>query len=143
MSKEQLQVVLATEKRGYKSGWSPVQFLARQVCKLQEELGELADLFENMPVADVPIFSTVNLNLDYIITQTGKKARKAFDRTAAWERVSSIDYEDVEQTKKELADLQVVLFNAAGAIEDITGQPFDIIQAAVEKAEADIKRGVR
>jgi hypothetical protein len=44
---------------------------------------------------------------------------------------------DIEQARKELADMQVVIFVAAQVLG------FDVLQAALDKSNSDIARGVR
>ena len=133
--KPQQKVAEATARRGYLDGWSDVQLLARQCAKLQEELAELAD--------------SIDLSGNYrdrylqnLIRDAGSAARVQFDAPRdRWG--SSIPPLRMDRIRQELADCQVVLFNAAYALERLTGQPFDIVEAAVEKATADIERGIR
>ena len=49
----------------------------------------------------------------------------------------------VEEAKDELADLQVVVFALADALAESSGEDFDVIQAALDKARGDVERGVR
>jgi NTP pyrophosphatase (non-canonical NTP hydrolase) len=140
MNTEQAQKLVfeATEKRGYREGWNDVQFLARQITKLQEELSELSYLVRDDG------FEEDETDLEYCIQRAGRQARSAFD--GVWFGYAALR-DQTEDTfanlRKEAADCQVVLFNIAAILELITFEPFDLVQAAVEKSKADIKRGVR
>ena len=74
------------------------------------------------------------------IRNAGASARWLFDSEEKW---VDQDVPEPEALAKELADLQVVLFCAAAALGELTGEPFDVVQAAREKATADVARGVR
>lgn len=130
----QAQVANATEERGYRDGWSDEQFLARQVVKLQEELGELS----------FPILRMPN-NLEMDIVELASLAREAFDNSD-WSEVY-FDYDEekngFEIIRDEAADCLVVLFNIAATIEKLTGTRFDLVEEALQKATSDIPRGVR
>lgn len=126
----QAQVADAVALRGYRSGWSAEQFVTRQVAKLQEELAEMAH------VAYLPS------PLDDMVTDAGACARSAFDDKGAWSSaLAKVD--DYEALRDEAADVMVVLLTLAEAIGEATNNPFDILSAALQKAEADTKRGVR
>jgi NTP pyrophosphatase (non-canonical NTP hydrolase) len=127
----QKAVAVATQQRGYRDGWTDEQFLARQIVKLQEELGEMA-----FPVWGVPH------GLMAEIENIRANAQEVFDLVdpAAWD---SVDIAFIEEMKSEAADCLVVLFNIAAVLEQMTGKKFDLVQEAVKKAEADINRGVR
>jgi len=136
--REQKAVADATVRRGYRKGWTNEQFLARQCAKLQEELAEI--------VQCVNVSGNRDIALHTAITYAGSVARKYFDDHDYWIWQSTITRkrkERIAQLKKEIADCQVVLFNMADAIGEITGEPFDLVGAAVEKATADIERGIR
>jgi len=129
----QQRVVTSVCNRGYLDGWTPAQLIARQICKLQEELSELSECVTPSPYLEGEAFH-------FHIQKTGVFARQLFDTREEW------GYEptaDVDALKKEAADLQVVLFCLAASIEELTRQPFDIVAAAVEKATSDEARGVR
>lgn len=105
----------AVEARGYRDGWTDEQFLARQVCKLQEELAELC-----RPIVDMPE------GLDDTIASTGSFARMAFDEIDKWHAVDMMAMARPtrgwqENMKKEAADCLVVLFNIAATLERISG----------------------
>lgn len=123
-------VAEAIRARGYRAGWTPAQFAARQVTKLTEELSELARYVE---VDD----------LDYVVwlwdlRDVGELAREAFDN-GSWDGV----VEDVERVKDELADIQVVVFVLADVLGEMSGGEFDVVKAAMCKSAKDISRGVR
>lgn len=116
--------------RGYAEGWTPDQMVCRQIAKLVEELGEaVAHLctmgeFLNHPVAfwaDAMDFAA-------------RRAKIHFDSKNTWDDVY---LDDLDALRTELADIQVVLFVAAHFLG------FDITQAALDKSNADVKRGVR
>ena len=115
-------------ERGYREGWTPAQFIARQVAKLAEELAELA-CHVRMPVA-----------LTRSIALLGLVARKCFDDESIWPKSTSCA---VWPTQEELADIQVVVFCIAEALGEASNKPFDVSEAALEKARADAIRGVR
>jgi NTP pyrophosphatase (non-canonical NTP hydrolase) len=129
MPNQQIEVYDAVIARGYMNGYNEYQMFARQVAKLQEELGELAEQV-NVP-----------LGLSLSIEVASARARQEFDRKRqSWGLEPDASF---AQIRKELTDLQVVLFCAACTLEQMTGEPFDIAEAAREKARKDIKRGVR
>ena len=126
----QKQVAENTVARGYRDGWTAEQFAARQVCKLVEELNELDGSFNNY-------FHSWRRDLN----NAAIDAKLFFDGDLG-------DWNDAklwtaQSAKLELADIQVVVFNLAQALAEITGEPFDVIQAAVDKSAADVTRGVR
>jgi len=127
--KAQERVARAVEERGYRDGWTREQFAARQVAKLCEELGELC-----IHVAqEVGGWIRYSKPWEMSLRNAAKRARQEFDG-GHWELATVID-EDA--AREELADLQVVVFALADALD------FDVVQAAVDKAEADVDRGVR
>lgn len=134
----QSKVYEAVKKRGYRDGWTPEQYLARQIAKMVEELIELKLTISIQHPGDSlsnpEWYHRLNINIQ-------QYARCAFDNygTGEW----FVDIHDLKQAKKEAADLQVVLFQIAEAIGEIDGKPFDVVQAAVDKAQKDIERGVR
>lgn len=132
----QRQVAESVAKRGYRDGWTAEQFLARQVCKLVEELAELT-----LTIAKVWPGGRLYWPWQQIIDKAGLAARLSFDDPAEWHDVAVMD---LAALKSEAADMQVVLFNIAAAIGELEGgQPFDVVQAAVDKATRDEARGVR
>lgn len=129
----QKRVYQAVEERGYRRGWDTGQFAARQVLKLGEELSELAAHFF-FPRTD---FYSANQEFD----KTGWLCKKIFDRG---ERLLGIRGANKEELiKSELADMQVIIFCLAEVLKQMTGEDFSVIDAALEKSQADIKRGVR
>ena len=68
------------------------------------------------------------------LLQASGSARLEFDRLDRW-----IDYRIFDETelKRELADLQVVLLS----MSEVLG--FDLLATALDKAQADVDRGVR
>lgn len=134
----QEQVAKNTADRGYRDGWTAEQFAARQVAKLTEELGELARYIAFGGLGSHSLAQRMTLHVDII--GTGDQARWNFDDQDGW---SICELGDMNIAKSELADIQVVVFNLAHALAEITGEPFDVVQAAVEKSAADVERGVR
>ena len=63
----------------------------------------------------------------------GRCAREDFDRKVLWDTVAINEV----PLRSELADMLVVLFTAAQALD------FDVVQAAIDKSSADVARGVR
>ena len=108
--------------RGYRDGWTAEQFLARQLCKFQEELGEA--------VGHV----TLNFVGWSLPPEAGRQSRQLFDLGYPWRKV---EIDDLDALRSELADMLVVLFAAAAALD------FDVVQAAIDKSSADVARGVR
>jgi hypothetical protein len=133
----QQQVAAAVAARGYRKGWTTEQFAARQVAKLMEELGELAEMF---------FLSTKcnreGNNLDNLIDGAATFAGERFDDPDDWAEARPIQG-TIRFAKKELADIQVIVFTLAQALSEIEGDPLDSAQAALAKAAADIGRGVR
>lgn len=121
---EQQEVYNFIDQRGYRRGWTAQQFVVRQVLKLIEEVAEAALLVsfddEIMPRAT--------------IDAAGSLARAAFDQMPPTAYAAVRDYDELAQ---ELADIQVVVFAMAQALD------FDVIQAARDKARLDVRRGVR
>lgn len=128
------EVAAAVTERGYRAGWTAGQFAARQIAKLQEELGELAELTATDAFYLKPWW------LPHV-REAARKCKWAFDSAEHWWKHAIIA--DVERAKEELADLQVVIFCLADALGEISGEPYDVVQAAVEKAQEDVERGVR
>ena len=125
---DQQKVYANTVLRGYRDGWTPEQFLARQISKLAEELAEV-------------VYCTRGLdtNLVLAILHAGAIAREQFDDKKYW----SDSIEIRPEIQSEIADCQVVVFNMAESLTEITGKMFNVSEAAVAKSSADTKRGVR
>lgn len=131
---EQAVVYEAVRERGYLDGYEPDALLFRQLLKLTEELGEAW--------AHVNSRSSGSLRAAAYMRSAAEEARHEFDKRDELSGYVHVQTQ-IDELASELADLQVVLFVAAQIIAQETGQPFDIVQAAVDKAEADVKRGVR
>ena len=125
----QKQVSDLVAQRGYQEGWTIEQFMARQVAKAAEELGEIALLI------------TMPEQLQAMIAATGRIAGVQFDRTEAWLRDVTSDAPD--RLAVEMADLQVVLLCMTEAFRRRYDEGFDVLQAALQKAARDVARGVR
>lgn len=118
-------------QRGYFDGWTLRQLFMRQLVKLLEEAAE-AFLSINWPAQ----FGRLR---EYTLL-VKNEARRVFDDKAYWIGVNEhIPAEAIG----EITDAQVVLCTAACAFEDESGRSFQLINSAVEKSKADIKRGVR
>jgi len=128
----QEKIYNAVVARGYHEGLSEQEFAAKQVAKLGEEFGELAELVRTVE----GYYSWWSVSVSSGVMD----CRTAFDTRHEWR---GMRIRNLENAKAELADVAVVVLLLAGTISRITGQPFDVVQAAVEKAEADIERGVR
>lgn len=115
----QQAVAAAIAARGYRDGWTADAFQARQIAKLQEELGELAQTFKGP-------FSLIDV--------AGRQMKQYFDSPRGWSGVSCLD---PEAARAELADVCVVALVLAEALG------FDVVQAALDKAQKDVPRGVR
>jgi len=140
----QRKVVEAVEQRGYRTGWNAEQFFARQIAKMQEELGELVRYVRDNRNLDICEES----DLEFYIKRASQKARQIFDQEEMW--IYAGIQQDDGITKKikceimsKLADMQVVLYVMAEAFSEITSEPFDIETTALVKATNDIERGVR
>lgn len=114
--------------RGYRDGWTVDEFVVRQLCKLTEELGEAIRCM----TPESAVYGRVD---DWIslIQDAGRCAREVFDDYEGWRYLFHLS----KYTPGELADMQVVLFAAAAALD------FDVVQAAIDKSSADVARGVR
>lgn len=139
----QKDIYEAVQKRGYVDPYSHETFIARQIVKLAEEVGEL---FENL---DVDLSATQEMQgLQGAVEAVRVLARTVFSDPDAWKPGSGIGLLDVrpvglKYVRKEAADAAVVLACLAEAIDRLDVQPFDLEQAALEKATADVERGVR
>ena len=130
---EQRAIYDAVAQRGYRYGWTAEQFAARQVCKLSEELCELNAGF----CLPEEYWRTLAPGSRYVFAGL-------FDDKAKWlEEPEGLEDCDIESAKDELADLQVVVMCLAEALGEICGEPFDVVRAALDKATADVERGVR
>lgn len=114
--------------RGYRDGWTAEQFVARQLAKLTEELAEVARQITPSTYEYCRLRDWLEALQD-----AGIAARLAFDERSEWIGLIHIS----RLAPAELADMQVVLFAAAAALD------FDIAQAAIDKSSQDVARGVR
>ena len=115
--------------RGYRDVWTAEQFVARQLAKMTEELSEaIRCMTPESAVYQGRVDDWIGL-----IQDAGRCAREVFDDHESWRYLFHLS----EYTPAELADLQVVLFAAAAALD------FDVVQAAIDKSAVDVPRGVR
>ncbi len=129
----QRAVYRAVEKRGYRAGFNVEQFFARQIMKLTEELAELALLVDWDE--DTRGFLT-------LLIYAGKEARRCFDMDMP-RRQRLLHHVNLEDAKKEIADLQVVVYCLAEALSERMGEPVDAERLALQKSRADVPRGKR
>lgn len=122
----QQDVYQAVRERGYVDGWTPEQFVARQVCKLQEELSELAGEVRG-----------TSMSTHLAMAAAGEVARVDFDDEDGWRDFSDGMFGYTPRAAAELADLVVVALVMAEALG------VDVLQAALGKARADVGRGTR
>lgn len=122
----QSDVYEAVEKRGYRGEWTAEQFIARNIAKLGEELAEASECVSSGALLD-------------LITPP-EVWKDVFDDDAPWEYV---EIDNLYKLKKELSDVAVVLFCLSEVVNEIDGGNFDVVKAALTKAQQDVKRGVR
>lgn len=116
--------------RRYTAGLTAEQLTARQVAKMLEEVCELAQHVEG--------FSG---QTDILIDALRCRARTEFDDLARWQNYGRV--RSFGGIKAELPDVGVTLANTAEALTWADEYAFDVMQAAVDKATADVARGVR
>lgn len=135
----QKQISENIRARGYYEGYKPVPLMARHVAKLAEELGELGDEFY------MGACGTLLEDFESNLRHTKIYAKLVFDNSD-WQSSSFLidpnEKETVSKIKKELADCLVVIMSMAQIVSDNFGE-FDVLQAALDKSERDIERGVR
>lgn len=120
----QRDVLGAVTARGYREGWLDQPFMARQVAKAVEELGELAALFD---------FGTGHWSWMREIQDAARDAREAFDaETMGW-----VDATAIGELVDEVADVMIPLL----CIAEVAG--FDALEAVRRKVMADVARGKR
>lgn len=129
----QQMVYTNVKARGYLDGHTTPVLLARQTCKLGEELGELAEHIHLGDDGQQPLWVNFLIN-------SGQVCRAAFDSARDWPHVQ---VRDMAAVKQELADAQVVLNVAGELASTLEAQPFDLQTAAVAKSGADVARGKR
>lgn len=120
----QRDVLGAVTARGYREGWTDQPFMARQVAKAVEELGELAALFD---------FGTSHWSFLSELAEASQDARNAFD-TESWAWVEATAMGDLAT---EVADVMIPLL----CIAEVAG--FDALEAVRRKALGDVSRGKR
>ena len=125
----QQDVAELVAQRGDREGWTPEQFIARQVAKLAEEVGELAQH------VDLPG------RLGPLIASTGTIARWTFDRDEMWCEHGTLCTSHALMA--ELADVQVVVFCLAEELARLTGEDYDVVERALVNVAADTMRGKR
>jgi len=104
------------------------QFATRQAVKLVEELSELsAGMGTSLPY-----------EMRRKLMLIGLPAREEFDHLGYSLHASAWGQYEIQKIKDELADIQVVVFCLAQALEELDGTPFDIIQEAMDKSTSDI-----
>lgn len=126
---DQETIYNAIKARGYTDGYDADALAGRQVVKATEEL---AELFGHI----YPLRCTNGQQDDFnelrdVMEAAKRTARLLFDgrmQTGVWNRAAFA---------VELADVVIPLMVAAQALG------IDLVAAAVEKATADVKRGVR
>ena len=127
----QRRIALAVARRGYRKGWSPGQFLARNAAKMMEEMAEFgAHLFGLLP--------------EYLWHQmltAGDAGKWQFDHGYWPDR--PLPDRSLEAMVEELYDMQVVLANMADALSHLLEEDVDLMKGAARKAENDVGRGVR
>ncbi len=125
----------AVTARGYRN-CDDTQFIARNLCKATEELGECCDpIFTHRDMADptvpLPAFGRVD-QWACDVSYSATSARFAFD---AWgDGVHGIDADVI---RAELPDVLIPLLCAAAVLG------VDVEAAVLAKAGADVARGVR
>lgn len=131
------EIVSQTTRRlGSKEGWSDVQFLARQVCLLQNDLNNLASLVRDNSEVEG------KTDVEWAIDRAAHTAKMFYDGNCFWYAALVSDTEQTyEALKSAVVDLQITLLAAANAISEITYSNFDVIEAAKEKAKKMGKRG--
>lgn len=132
----QTKVLTNVANRGYLDGWTIEQFLLRQLVKLVEEVCELylSVQWNNTSIQ--------HRRLRELVTVTREQARLVFDDKSLWTK-RDIEPVELAAIKSETADVVVVACCIAGAVRELTGEYFPLMQAAAEKSNGDIKRGVR
>ena len=143
----QTAVYTAVARRGYMDGWTAFQALHRQLAKLTEELAEVVEASDFMPID----------GFAYLAVEAGKAGRRVFDLNTPhqppWAEFADIhpalQVEAAARMSKELTDMQVVVLCAAELVGKVLAEAgvedsyFDVLAAAQKKATADVRRGVR
>lgn len=124
----QRDIVAAVADRGYLDGYSLDQRISRQLVKELEEVCEAMQAI--MPALEEGRLPALVLQA----FRLGQAARDVFDTPLLFDDVSV----NSELLIKELPDLVVPL----AVLADCLGQP-DMMEAGLDKALADVARGVR
>lgn len=119
----QRDVLGAVTARGYREGWTDQPFMARQVAKAVEELGELAALFD---------FGNGHWSWVRKIGDVRWDAHDAFDVSMGWNEATVSG-----DLATEVADVMIPLL----CIAEVAG--FDALEAVRRKALGDVSRGKR
>ena len=125
-SVNQRGIVAFVADRGYLDGYDIDQRIARQLVK---QLEETCEALQAVTAGDAILAALVDNAAIY-----GKSARAVFDIPSLFDGVAV----DVSTLIAELPDLVVPL----AVLSDAVGIP-DMMEAALEKARIDVKRGVR
>lgn len=127
MQNIQAEIFQAVKERGYLDGWNESQFAARQIAKMVEELGELANLFQ-----------FEGMTWPRALQRAAAAAKVAFTYDHAGWLESGVDLEvSGMRFIEECADVLIPLF----CLAEVLG--FDLAQEALAKAQSDVKRGIR
>ena len=118
--------------RGYREGWSSSQFLVRQILKMIEEVGELAEVLEEVGSIRYELLLGK-------IKGAGFSARELFDS----EDMPNVYLSDeaLETLRKELPDVCVTGACASYMTSALTFGGYDWEDEAVEKSEGDVESG--
>ena len=125
----QAEVARLAAERGCRKGWTPEQFIARQVARLAAQIGELPQH------VDLPG------RLGPLIISTGNIARWTFAQDELWREHGTLCTSHALMT--ELVDVQVVVFCLAEELARLTGEDYDVAERALAKVAADRVRGER
>lgn len=117
------------ERRGYREGWTPAQFEARQVVKMLEEACE-ALAHTGLPK------STAADTLITLAHSLKDVCDVVFHDEASWGKGEQRDPQLDGNTDREVADVLVCIANYASS------RKTNIMLMAMQKSEADIIRGV-
>lgn len=121
----QAEVLAAVMARGYREGWADQPFMARQVAKVAEEIGELVDTF------DFGVDGTWMRK----VREAACITRITFNNELwGWENARVKDKADLEG---EVADVLISLL----CLAEVAG--FDALEVVRRKALADVERGKR
>ena len=123
----QAEVARLVAERGCQQGWTPEQFIARQVAKLSAQIGEL------------PQYVDLPGRLGPLIISTGNIARWTFAQEQEWREQRTLCTSHALMT--ELVDIQVVVFCLAEELARLTGEDFDVTERALVKVATGTMRG--